>query len=268
MAVLRPAWSRPCQEIRVRWSNPAMEIEFQSGRQMLWAGAWESNIRLDGETLTPRSAWEEVCWECDADAVCVELQLRLSAGFRLQRQVVLARKDRFLLLADALFGSRCGKLEYRSRLSLGAGVGFRTSRATREGVLTTRRAEALVLPLAMPEWRAEQGVGELAEEGQCLTWSHQSEGRALYAPLFFDLNPRRQAKPCTWRQLTVAESRRNQPRDVAAGFRVMVGCSQWLIYRALGRKANRTLLGHNLSSEMLVGRFLNTGLVEPLVEIE
>ena len=58
------------------------------------------------------------------------------------------------------------------------------------------------------------------------------------------------------------------PDHVAAGFRVQVSGRQWLGYRSLCPRANRTLLGHNLSTEMLVGRFTKDGLVEPLVEIE
>ena len=267
-AVLRPAWSQPQQELCVRWSKPGLEIDLQSGRGKLWTGVWDWSVSLDGEALGARSGWEDVCWESTADISYLELQLRLAAGFRLQRQIILARKERFVLLADAVFGRRRGQLVYQTRLPLGEGVGLKWSRAAREGFLTTGRCEALVLPLALPEWRAEQGAGELAQADHALTWTYTGEGRALYAPLFFDLDPRRMTRPCTWRQLTVAESRSNVSRDVAAGFRVMIGRRQWLVYRSLGRKANRTVLGHNLSSETLVGRFLSTGLVEPLVEIE
>jgi hypothetical protein len=66
----------------------------------------------------------------------------------------------------------------------------------------------------------------------------------------------------------VAEHRAVVPHEVAAGFRVMIGSRQWLIYRALARKGNRTLLGHNLSSETMIGRFTKKGEVQPVVEIE
>jgi hypothetical protein len=72
----------------------------------------------------------------------------------------------------------------------------------------------------------------------------------------------------TWRKLTVAESLETQPDDVAVGYRVQIGKEQWLIYRSLVEPANRTLLGHNLSTEALVARFDRTGEVEPLVEVE
>jgi hypothetical protein len=92
--------------------------------------------------------------------------------------------------------------------------------------------------------------------------------RGLYAPLFFDLDRLRMTCPPTWRQLTVAALLASQPADVAVGYRVAVGRQQWLIYRSLAEKANRTLLGHNLSSEMLVASFDRSGEVVPLLEIE
>ena len=75
-------------------------------------------------------------------------------------------------------------------------------------------------------------------------------------------------RPRTWRQLTVAADLERQPADVAVGYRVQLGRDQWLIYRSLAEPANRTLLGHNLSTEMLLARFDETGEVEPLIEVE
>ena len=69
-------------------------------------------------------------------------------------------------------------------------------------------------------------------------------------------------------QLTVAESMKVQPADVAVGYRVARGGRQWLIYRSLAPPKNRTLLGHNLSTELLVARFTREGEVKPLLEIE
>lgn len=92
--------------------------------------------------------------------------------------------------------------------------------------------------------------------------------RRLFTPLWFDLDPRRAGRPLTWRRLTVAESREAQPADAAVGFRVAVGKRQWLVYRSLAAAANRTVLGHNLSTETLVARFHKDGRVEKLVEVE
>jgi hypothetical protein len=60
-----------------------------------------------------------------------------------------------------------------------------------------------------------------------------------------------------------------QPTEVAVGYRIQCAKMQWLVYQSLAPRANRTLLGHNLASEYLVGRFLATsGEVDELLEIE
>jgi hypothetical protein len=125
----------------------------------------------------------------------------------------------------------------------------------------------------LPEWRLDQKFGELTRapnsDRQALQWDYQTSGQNLASPLFIDLQRGRLTKQCTWRQLTVAQSLEIQPAEVAVGYRVQCAKKQWLIYQSLAPKANRTLLGHNLSTEFLVGRFLaELGEVEELLEIE
>ena len=52
------------------------------------------------------------------------------------------------------------------------------------------------------------------------------------------------------------------------GYRVQSGAEQWVIYRSLAERGNRTLMGQNLVSEMLVARFKTNGEIESLLEIE
>ena len=120
-------------------------------------------------------------------------------------------------------------------------------------------AGALVLPLALPEWRIDTRPGSLAAVDDRMELSQSATGSALFAPLFVDLDRRRIARPYTWRQLTVGENLAIQPPDVAVGYRVMVGRQQWLIYRSLAPAANRSLLGHNLVSGFLLARFDRQG---------
>jgi hypothetical protein len=154
-------------------------------------------------------------------------------------------------------------------LDLAAGIEFRGQPETRDGYLGHRRALALVLPLALPEWRHDRRYGTLVGEQGGLILRHAGEGCGLVAPLFFDLDRRRRHRAATWRQLTVAEDLKVVPRDVAVGYRVQVGRQQWLIYRSLRPPgASRTVLGQNLSSEFLAARFRPDGDVESLLEIE
>jgi len=266
--VLRPDWSRACPRLALCYDGPAMRLELVCGRDVVLCGTWDVQVRLDGQPLRPDDEWQVIAWESDDDIDYLELELGLSGGVQVQRQAALAREDRFLLLADAVTSPRRGRLEYRGTLPLGPNVAFRGADESREGVLRATKRRALVLPLALPEWRADQRAGELTCDDGRLRLSQTSPGPGLYAPLFLDLQRDRLGKRRTWRQLTVAESLEKVPPEVAAGFRVAVGDGQWLIYRAVATKGNRTLLGHNLSTESLVARFEENGEVERLVEIE
>jgi len=307
-SVLCPAWSPSAPRLTVLHSGRSIRMELDCKRDVVWMGEWGLELRCDGEPAMPASDWEEVCWISDEDVDYLELEIEMTGGLRVQRQMLLAREDGFLMLADVVLGRRPGKLEYRGCLPLAGGIAFEGADETWEGFLVGGKRRALVLPLALPEWRCDRPSGTLvvgqdrnvalgargslaatdgfrgrqaapgtrqtkvdgplAQVEQRLELCQVAEGRALYAPLFLDLNSRRMTRPATWRQLTVAESRQSQPNDVAVGYRVMLGKEQWLIYRSLAERANRTLLGHNLSTEMLVARFHRTGEVEPLVEIE
>jgi hypothetical protein len=297
-AVLRPDWSRSAPCLTVLYPGASCRVELACGKDVLWSGDWSYDLRVDGMSASPVSDWCNNCWVSDEDVDYLELEIELVEGFRLQRHIVMARKDRFLLLADAVLGPRRAALDYRSTLPLGPPVAFKPASKTTEGALVGRKERALVVPLALPEWRDD--VSQLAEQRgdslpllgtsstgngfakrNCLfqAAAHVGErrelelrqsafGRALFAPLFFDLDPQRFDKPLTWRQLTVAESLLVQPADVAAGYRVSIGGKHWLFYRSLTPSRNRTLLGHNLSSETLIARFTRKGEVRSLIEIE
>jgi hypothetical protein len=201
--------------------------------------------------------------------------MSLSAGWRVQRQMLLARKDEFLFFADAVLGAEPGKIDYRCVMPLvspGNGshpdrVQFVGEQETRDGSLEGKRKLAIVLPLALPEWRIERSTHRLEASGDGLALTMTAAGRALFAPLFLDLAKRRFKKPRTWRRLTVAERLVIQPADIAVGYRVQVGAEQWLFYRSLAKAANRTVLGQNLASEFVAARFTTKGLAEELVSI-
>ncbi len=272
---------------------PGREVatELVLGREILWSGNWQWEVRRDGQAVEPQGSWEETCWYTDAEVDYLELHMRCGGGVRIERHLLLARQDRLLLLADAVLSRRRARLDYCSCLPLAGRVAFRGAKATCEGVLKGRQAGARVLPLALPEWRettqadaASHGdeddamppdamppgltPGTLRQTDRKLELRQAAEGSCLFAPLLVDLDPRRLRKPLTWRHLTVGENLAAVPRDVAVGYRVLIGRQQWLIYRALANKANRTLLGHNLSGEFLVAQFLRRGEVQSILEIE
>jgi hypothetical protein len=255
-------------KITVAFPGRSLHIELCRGDKALFAGTWEMDIALDGEPAVPISDYEESCWVADKDVNYLELEIHLSGGLRLERHLVFAREEQMVFLADAVFGPRAGKLQYRGLLPLAPGMEFQADRHHHEGAIVGKKRMSTVMPLALPEWRTADSPGLLQMQDSKLELSQTAQGRNLFAPIFFDLKNRRFDKPFTWRRLTVAESLQIQPADSSVGYRVKIGKEQWLIYRSLSPKANRTLLGHNLSSEFLFARFLKGGEVQSLIEVE
>jgi hypothetical protein len=135
-------------------------------------------------------------------------------------------------------------------------------------VLTGKRCRAVVMPLALPEWKGEPAAGTLEAVDAGVQLRLRTEARRLLAPLFFDLDIRRSKKPHTWRRLTVAADLEIQRGDTAVGYRVQIGRQQWLFYRSLAPRASRSVLGQNFSTEFVAARFTRAGQAEKLIEIE
>jgi hypothetical protein len=268
IAVLRADWTPQAERMTVAYGDRAVRLEVAVGADLLLSGRWDLELQADCAPIEPAGSWREICWVSDQDCDYLELEMAMTGGLRVQRQLLLARKDQFLLLADAVLGDRPQELLYRGRLPLSSRLTASAAADTREVLLEARKARALILPLALPEWRAEPRGGSLDVSGGALELRQSVFGRRLFAPLWIDLAPRRAHEAVTWRQLTIAEQRQNQPRDVAVGYRVQFGRRQWVIYRSLTRPANRTLLGQNLSTEFFLGRFKRDGESKTILEIE
>jgi hypothetical protein len=267
LAVLRRGWERSDPRLAVDYHDQPVQLELACGDEVFWSGAWGLDVRRDGQPLEIVSPWEEICWYSDEQMDYLEIEAKLTGGVRVQRHLALAHEDDFVFLADSLLGAQPAHWEYRAWLPVAAGVGLEPAEETRECFLQGRR-RALALPLALPEWRCDSRSGALEPCDRGLELQQSAAGKAMFAPLLVDLNTRRIQRPFTWRQLTVGENLQAQPADVAVGYRVMAGNQQWLIYRSLVPPGNRTVLGHNLITQLLVARFAADGEVTALVEIE
>jgi hypothetical protein len=283
MAVLRRGWNRDEERLVARFAGHSCEIELVASGKVAMSGEWPFGLSRQGQPLEPVSNWESICWHSDADVDYLELQIELADGVILQRHLVLAREDRLLLLADAVLGTIVGGLEYCGILPLAGGVEFRPAAETREGLLISAKSAergatskveakaaslAQVMPFNLPEWRSDSSIGQLIGTARGLELHQETEGRRLFAPLLIDLDRARFRRRLTWRTLTVAASLLPVPAELAVGYRIALGQEQWLIYRSLGPVGNRTLLGHNLSTETLVARFDTDGEITPIIEIE
>jgi hypothetical protein len=270
VTVMSGGWSSRAARLAVSYADDPMQIELTvAGRQLL-SGNWTTRTTCDGELIPAVGPWEELIWQSDVDSDYLELVIELADGLRIERQVLFAREDQVLYLADNLStgSSEARALTHAIHLPLAPGMAWLPEAETRDGLLSDSQPRAAVIPPALLEWRSDPRGGSLVCQGDQLVLSQATSGRALCCPLFFDLRQRRIKKERTWRQLTVAESLAVVPRDLAVGFRMQSGRDQWLVYRSLGRYGNRTLLGQNISSEFYAGRFLKTGEVDEWVEIE
>ncbi|MFG0262284.1 MAG: hypothetical protein ACF788_07830, partial [Novipirellula sp. JB048] len=142
-----------------------------------------------------------------------------------------------------------------SRIPIASGVSAEFENETREVWLGDARRRVLVMPLSASEWRVGPTTTKLeASEDDHLVWTAAGTG-ALYLPLWFDLQQRRFRRKRTWRQLTVGDERRLCEAHEAVGFRVQVGSEQWMIYRSLGARRCRTVLGKHLIADFFAARF-------------
>jgi len=270
LACLRSAWSKKGERLSIVYGGRQYVCELEVGGLVIASGDTMPDITIGQQAVTIDSDWEQVCWVSDEDGDYLELEAALSNGWKIQRQAYLARDEKFALLSDAVLGAEeTAGITYHCRLPLREDVGYRAEDETWEGTIFAGKDRARVLPLALLEWRssADDDRLEMREDGLHLRMSVDNAG-ALFAPLFIDLDPRRLKKKLTWRQLTVAQKLEILGRDRAVGYRVQIGNQQWLLYRALDGRANRTVLGHNLSTEFLLARFKRSGNITTMIEIQ
>ena len=268
LAVLRRGWDRSSDQLMVSYANRELRMELNCGSQTVFSGVCNPELRVDGQLLELLQDWEEVCWHSDDDLDYLELEGRFENGWKVQRQMLLARGDRFLVLADAVLGETTAEIEHQFTLPLNSNISFTAADETREGVLRGRKPIGAVLPLQLPEWRAERAAGSLEQVADGLRLRQNANATSLFAPLFFDLKPKRCSRQLTWRRLTVAHQLVALSSDVAVGYRIQTGKHQWVIYRSLGPNASRSVLGQHFSSEFVLGRFQKDGELKQMIEIE
>lgn len=266
VAILQADWSPDSPKLAVDFSNGQTRIELNCGPTLL-SGHWDLTLSADGAELKPESEWSVVCWHTDDDADYIELEMSYEQGYKVQRQMLLLREDHVLCLADAVIGKTPAILHYWSALPISKSKEWHDADDTTEGFIVGKRRLASVLPLALPEWRTAFSPGKLQMAGDKLELRHEVRGSG-YFPLFIDLKPSRLRKPLTWRRLTVAENLRIVNANEAAGFRVHIDNSQWLIYRSLTEPRNRTLLGQNLAHEFFLADFDADGEATELISVE
>ena len=261
-------------------NNQSVLLEVAVQKEPILFGLWTFDVRLGGKKLLPAGEWTTICEHSERSCDYLEIDLPLTEDYRLQRSLLLNHKDKVLLVSDTVLAdeeritnkplSYCGKFyvspKLRAKTSAEAAeIEFRP--ASRHVAPAFR-----VLPLALPEWHTAKKTGlvsgTLTETEGTLILRLESTGRALFAPLFFDLDAERLGKRYTWRQLSVGENLQRVPEDQAVGYRIQLGQEQFLLYRSLTPPVSRTLLGHNLIDDFCFARFDPKTGADPLIAVE
>lgn len=268
LACLRSHWAAESNSLFIRHHERVPGMELVARGKVLFSGPWEIDVTVDGRALSPLGAWTCVCWYCDEEADYLELSARFSADVRVERQMLLSRKDDLLILADAVMGGGESKIEYASRLPALCHGTSASKSGTRECRLAGRACGARVIPLGLPCEKMMGSAGRLECQGDCIELRQSGVG-GLYAPLMIDWNPARSRFAASWRSLTVAQDGKVLPPGLAAGFRLQIGRENWLIYRSLSFvREPRSVLGQHTMYETLIGRFLPSGDVQSIVSVE
>lgn len=244
----------------IDYAGEEVKLEIHAGKKRIISGSWQSQLEVDGIEQHSSGPWSEVCEFTDDDVHYLEIEQPWSGGVTLQRQVLLFRDDRAMMLADAVLPtdrghSDLGRIQYASRLPLTSFTEVVGENETRELYLADKHRRVMLLPLAASEWKMGPSESSLRlSDDHHLVTSAIGTAR-LYCPLWLDFLPRRFKRKRTWRQLTVADQLRTVAANEAVAYRVQFGSEQWVVYRNLDAQRCRTFLGKHLLADFFCSRF-------------
>ena len=86
-------------------AGESLALELHSGPHLLVSGVWQSRVTIDGQELSPQSPWEASCELRNNGADYWKFEMSLGEPWSLQRQIMFARDERFVLIADTILGA-------------------------------------------------------------------------------------------------------------------------------------------------------------------
>ena len=270
-AVARSSWDLGTAGIYVTYSE-SMQIEMEGANGLIISSVGEPRVSLHGETdsstLNRISEWSCTSWFNDHEAVYMEFESRFSNDVTVQRQLVMAKDESVVLMADAVISEVEDTLSYSCEVELSDRLQMFEAEEHSEGFVVGLEPEALVLPMGLDEWRQSDLKGSLRRSDEGFVYSINHQDGALYAPLLFCLSRDAGTEPYTWRRLSVAEGLSRTPNSTAVGYRAQFNESQWLIYRSLAPPASRSILGQNTTAEFIFGAVDDKGMFHQYVGVE
>jgi len=285
LVAMLPEWDVRRGRSFVDYSGEDMRIEIAGGRSLVLAGIHQTLVQVDGNTAHPKGPWEVSCEYSDDDVHMIEMEQPFTNGVVLQRQWMVVREDRCVMMSDAVLPSKedgvvrsrifsepddAPELVCVSRLPLAQEIEVGEDDEVREVVLSHRsKPRCQVLPLAANEWRVGPSDAKVSvSDDHHLVVETRGVG-AIYSPVWMDFQPRRFRRPSTWRPLTIAENLQTLPRHVATGFRIQAGSEHWVVYRSLSGRTPRSFMGKHIVADFFAARFHpGDGGMEELVTVD
>lgn len=102
-----------------------------------------------------------------------------------------------------------------------------------------------------------------------VSFTKSGKGTGGYLAWLIDWSPARQKDPAEWRGLTTTENATVIPGDIAQGYRIKVGKSQWLIYRSMIPPEDaRAVLSLHTSHETSINTVTPKGEIVPILMVD
>lgn len=266
-ALMHGDWRESRDHCLVRFDGATPQLDASLLEKTFLSGDWALQLSIDGESLVAKD-WSCSCWFSDSDADFCEFKSELSADVTVYRQLLWARRDRFLVVADEVRAPGQQHLRVDTRLALASGWNALADGRTREWQLQQGDDIVRVYPIFQPQQRVHKSEDRLTctagEINQVITM--ESEG--LYSALILDWDPGRRTSPIRWSPLTIMEDRQRMAPHVACGARWSMGQDVWLVYHQSSKgDTARSVLGLHTHHETVITKLRN-GNYERLVEVE
>jgi len=268
-AGLRSSWSEPVDLCAVRHDGPTPQLAATVSDLPLFAGAWEHELKVDGQQIEPTGEWSCCCWYVDRQAAFVELQLNRENPVQVIRQALLLRNESVLMLADSVRLPEPGQIEFRRRLPIQRGWNLEEDTLSREQALCQQGIRVRLFPWSSPQMRIDRSDESTSVHNHQLELHAHTQGRGLFTSTLFDWSEKRRETPVDWRRVTVAEDGQIISPEVAVGYWLRLGKKQWVLYHSHQKPVfPRSVMGIHTLSETVFARLSNRGVVDVQVEVE
>ena len=240
VVAMLPEWDVRRGRCFLEFRGEDIHIEIAGGRSFMLQGSHQTMLEIDGAAVHPKGPWECTCEYSDDDVHMIELEQTFTHGVVLQRQWMLVRDDRCVMVSDAVLTKPTEtdsatedlpEIVCSSRLPLGEGIEVIEDGETCEIILTDgKKPRCMVLPMAANEWKVGPSSCKtsVTDDGHLVV---QTRGRGkIYSPIWLDFQTSRFKRKRTWRSLTVAENLQTLAAEVACGFRIQSGSEHWVLY--------------------------------------